>query len=341
MEFPFTNTGNLKKNLSLVDLPNEFLCVDQPFHGYKIISKNSEKTFQSEIFFSKTSVLKITKLDSVGLVQNIFYWFDHPKNENSNTIYLSSPFIESWICKSFQSPHLPQWKESFLINLERFRLESIEEIFHSSYYAKYKKRNMSAKKNQKLKSIFCELEVPTYQSVSFVFVMSKVQFSSEEWLKKKTKLNKWISFVVELIDVLIDLRDKHQLCHNDLHLGNVRVDENGRIILIDFGRASFAVNGKSYVSAEFVNSKLPFNNFGFDLYRFFLSFYPFYKKHFAESNEFDQWMNEFCGKIKDESVLDHTLKKNSAIILQLALELAQGKEYLSYENIKKSLLSLC
>jgi hypothetical protein len=116
--------------------------------------------------------------------------------------------------------------------------------------------------------------------------------------------------------------------------------KKGKIVLIDFGRSSFSVMDTVYASSEFQNTSMKHETFGFDFFRFIISFSP----HIMKLNDpkLNKWTETYLSEITEtENVLDFIKEKKSMITLQYLIEKAQKKtNYKDYEYVKKSLLNL-
>jgi len=69
-----------------------------------------------------------------------------------------------------------------------------------------------------------------------------------------------VEMLHKLFGILIIL-EKNGIYHNDINVGNILVDKNGNIYLIDFGLASFMFNDKRYNSRHEYGKITAFNDF--------------------------------------------------------------------------------
>jgi len=78
--------------------------------------------------------------------------------------------------------------------------------------------------------------------------MEVIPYNIEEYLsipRSTTGYQSVLDIISKVATILHNL-EKFSFCHNDLHTGNIMLDEDGNVKLIDFGRSSIFFEGNSY-----------------------------------------------------------------------------------------------
>lgn len=91
---------------------------------------------------------------------------------------------------------------------------------------------------------------PTASSKTAFFIkMEVIPYNIEEYIRihiATTNIEQLVLPIIAQVATILHNLEGFEFCHNDLHSGNIMIDEGGKVKLIDFGRSSIFFNGVSY-----------------------------------------------------------------------------------------------
>ena len=91
---------------------------------------------------------------------------------------------------------------------------------------------------------------PAVPSETALFItMEVIPYTIEEYIRihiATTSIEQLVLPIIAQVATILHNLEEFNFCHNDLHSGNIMLDEGGNVKLIDFGRSSIFFEGKSY-----------------------------------------------------------------------------------------------
>jgi len=93
----------------------------------------------------------------------------------------------------------------------------------------------------------------SFVSPSFYYSLEPIPYTMKhymDYISRPEHAGNFLKHISQMIlqveKVLTYFRSTYGFCHNDLHIGNILFTETFELKLIDFGRASFVINGVNY-----------------------------------------------------------------------------------------------
>jgi len=259
--------------------------------NYKVDKKYEKSTSQGQVYYLKDTnhpmVMKVSQL--VSLVRKPWKIQDKPSIQKP--IYIPRECIEAFIYgmlskyyKNNEWPHFAIVYDTFLAETKTWKLErEKKQLKKESDVLVFPTRKRTKRKLVLLDDdddILIKPETPSHKFVqdgkdfaAQVICMEKLDSSLPDILSKQKDINVWWSILCQLVLTLAFLQKRFHFVHNDAHPDNTQVrfvpkdtylyyeiDKDTFIcvptfgfvlVFIDFGRASFVLNGQRYVSSEY------------------------------------------------------------------------------------------